>query len=105
MQKSNQLMTTSGLTFIETKPQDPQQVHDGNNVWSYKKKLYITFLIRIYFTCWNQMVFILNIIYSINALFMFLPCQYLFWILLPQTENFKNHKYKITISRTTFKTL
>ena len=63
-------MTTSGLVYIENKPQDQQQLPGGKMFWSNKKLQFGLIL------CFG-MVYILENIYSINALFMFWLCYHL----------------------------
>ena len=64
-------MTTSGLASIEYKPQDQQTLHGGEKIWSHKK-------LKLSFILYVEMIFILYIIYSVNALFMFFLC-FFYW--------------------------
>ena len=62
-------MTTSWLASIEYKPQYRQQLYGGKQIWS-NEKLYMTFATKLYFNV--GMVYILDIMYPVNFLFMFL---------------------------------
>ena len=62
-------MTTTGLASIEKKPQDQQQLHDGKNGWSNKKKLYMN--LQVGLNLYVEVIYILDIIYSLTALYVF----------------------------------
>ena len=55
-------MTTSGVASIEYKPQDQQPLHGGEKNWSHIK-------LKLSIILYVGMVNILDIIYSVNALF------------------------------------
>ena len=49
-------MTSNGLASIENKPQDQQKLQGSTKKWS-NEKLYMTYAIKLYFTCWNGLNF------------------------------------------------
>ena len=66
-------MTTSGLASIEYKSEDQQLLHGGKRTWT-NQKFYMIFASNNNNKNDLGMVYILDIIYSVNALFMPFLC-------------------------------